>query len=49
MERLVGLLAIVSWKQVFSMLPKKQHSFYKKFYRQLFIAHLIFAGTVTAT
>ena len=42
-----GLLAIVSWKQLFKMLPKRQHNFYRKFYIQLFVAHLIFAATVT--
>ena len=44
-----GLLAIVSWKQLFKMLPKKQYNFYKKFYIQLFVAHIIFAGTLTST
>lgn len=46
---LAGLLAIVSWKQLLKTLPKRQDNFYRQFFIQLFIAHLIFAGTITAT
>lgn len=44
-----GALSLAAWKQLFKMLPRRQRNFYKKFYTQLFIAHLIFAAVLTAT
>ena len=44
-----GLLAIAAWKILFKMLPRRSHDFYKKFFIQLFIAHLIFAVAITGT
>ncbi|MBV9962717.1 MAG: hypothetical protein JO072_10755 [Parafilimonas sp.] len=44
-----GLLSIAAWQQLLKMLPQKQRSFYRKFYTQLFFAHLIFAGALTST
>jgi hypothetical protein len=43
-----GLIAIGSWRLLFAALPKRSAKYYKKFYTQLFIAHIIFALTVTA-
>jgi hypothetical protein len=43
-----GLIAIVSWRILFTALPKRSHNYYKKFYTQLFMAHVLFAFTVIA-
>jgi hypothetical protein len=43
-----GIIAIGSWRILFTALPKRSHNFYKKFYTQLFAAHIIFAFTVIA-
>ena len=43
-----GTIAICAWRLLFTMLPKRSHNFYKKFYTQLFIAHIVFAFTVIA-
>jgi len=45
---LSGLLSIGAWSQLLKMLPKRTGNYYKKFYMQLFFAHLIFAATLTA-
>ena len=44
-----GLLAITAWKLLFTMRPQRSYNFYKKFFMQLFVAHLVFAGVITAT
>jgi hypothetical protein len=41
-----GLLGMSAWKLLFKMLPERSYKFYKKFYSQLFVAHLIFAAAV---
>jgi hypothetical protein len=46
---LIGLLSIGSWKKLFKALPSRRPRFYRQFFIQLFIVHLIFAATVTAT
>jgi hypothetical protein len=43
-----GLMAIGSWRLLFAALPKRSAKFYKKFYVQLFFAHIIFSLTTTA-
>jgi hypothetical protein len=43
-----GVLSIGAWSQLLKMLPKRSGNYYKKFYMQLFFAHLIFAATLTA-
>ena len=45
---LSGLMAIGAWRLLFAALPKRSANFYKKFYTQLFIAHIIFSLTATA-
>src|ERR1700709_1901502 len=35
-----GLIAMGSWRILFTALPKRSNNFYKKFYTQLFIAHI---------
>ena len=44
-----GLAGITAWRILFKMLPQRSYKFYKKFYLQLFVAHLIFAGALIAT
>jgi len=44
-----GFIAIASWKVLFSALPSRSRKYYRKFYTQLFIAHLIFGLIVTLT
>jgi hypothetical protein len=44
-----GLIAIVSWRILFSALPSRSRNYYSKFYTQLFLAHLVFGLTVTLT
>jgi hypothetical protein len=46
---LIGLLSIGSWKKLFKALLPRRPRFYRQFFIQLFIVHLIFAATVTAT
>ena len=43
-----GAIAICAWRLLFTMLPKRSYNFHKKFYTQLFIAHIVFAFTVIA-
>jgi hypothetical protein len=43
-----GLIAIGSWRILLAALPKRSSKYYKKFYTQLFIAHVVFAFTVIA-
>jgi hypothetical protein len=43
-----GLIAIGAWRLLFAALPKRSANYYKKFYTQLFIAHIIFSLTATA-
>jgi hypothetical protein len=43
-----GLLAIGAWSRLLKMLPQRSGNYYKKFYLQLFFAHLIFAASLTA-
>lgn len=43
-----GFLSIAAWKILFKMFPRRSHDFYKNFFIQLFVAHLIFAATLTA-
>jgi hypothetical protein len=45
----IGLLSIGSWKILFKALPVRRPRFYRQFFMQLFIVHLIFAFAVTAT
>lgn len=42
-----GFVAIAAWKILFTMLQQRSADFYRKFYIQLFLVHLIFAGTIT--
>ena len=44
-----GLVAIGSWRLLFTSLPRHSKNYYKKFYAQLFIAHIVFALAQTAT
>ncbi len=41
-----GGIAIVSWRFLFTMLTRRSSSYYRKFYTQLFVAHVIFAIAV---
>ncbi len=41
-----GLVGIVMWKALFSLHPAPPRTHYAKFYKQLFLAHLIFGATV---
>ena len=43
-----GLIAMGSWRLLFAALPKRSAKYYKKFYTQLFIAHIVFAFTIIA-
>ena len=44
-----GLLGMSAWKLLFKMLPQRSYKFYKRFYSQLFVVHLIFAAAVIGT
>ena len=44
-----GLFSLRSWKKLLKALPPRRPQFYRQFFIQLFIVHLIFAATVTAT
>ena len=41
-----GLVGILMWKAVFAMHPAPPRTHYAKFYKQLFLAHLIFGAAV---
>ncbi len=44
-----GLIAVISWKLLFTKLPCRSHNYYKQFYLQLYVAHFIFALVIAAT
>ena len=44
-----GLAGILMWKGMFALHPAPPRTHYAKFYRQLFIAHLVFGATVAVT
>jgi hypothetical protein len=46
---LSGIASIIAWKISLKALPRHSNKFYKQFYTQLFIAHVIFAFTVIQT
>src|SRR5205085_8074162 len=43
-----GLTGIIIWRLAFKNKPRMQSIDYKRFYRHLFLAHLVYSLTVTA-